>query len=316
MTYAKQASEGIVIIQLPKSGKCVKADLVTPKRKGAEAMYIGFTAQELNIMCKHYPEINTRHQQLVINEIRITFVLKYSYFDRLHRAIDNLPADVIDKIIISGKDDFTSNTVMKSLPPPVPPIKCVSRIVQLDLPLGQNQTLPSPQMRALTTIMNCKSDKAPVLIIGSFGTGKTRLLARTAYQILQHDHNSRVLICAHHQASADAFIECYFGKMYTNKWYIKVVRLIPPRYMIPNPELAMHYYTANELKDTRLMRTRLIVTTFLTSLHLIDRVPHKFFTHILLDEGAQSREPESIAPLCFADRNTKIVIAGDHKQVS
>ena len=39
------------------------------------------------------------------------------------------------------------------------------------------------------------------------------------------------------------------------------------------------------------------------------------FTHILLDEGAQSREPESIAPLCLADIDTKIIIVGDHKQV-
>ena len=316
MAYAKQASEGIVIIELPKSGEQVQADLLTPKRKGAEVMYIGFTAQELNILCKHYPEIKTRHQQLVIHEIRITFILKYSYFDRLHRVIDNLPTDVVDKIIVSGKDDFTSNAVMKSLPPPVPPIKCVSKIVQLDLPLGQNKTLPSPQMRALTTIMNCEPCKAPVLVIGSFGTGKTRLLARSAYQILQHHPDSRVLICAHHQASADAFIECYFGKMYANKWYIKAVRLIPPQYSIPNQKLAVHYYTINELKGARLMRTRLIVTTFLTSLHLLDHVSNEFFTHILLDEGAQSREPESIAPLCLANRNTKIVIAGDHKQVS
>ena len=316
MTYAKQASEGIVIIQLPKSGKRVQADLVTPKRKGAEAMYIGFTAQVLNIMCKHYPEINTRHQQLVINEIHITFVLKYSYFDRLHRAIDNLPTDVIDKIIISGKDDFTSNEVMKSLPPPVPPIKCVSRIVQLDLPLGQNQTLPSPQMRALTTIMNCESHKAPVLIIGSFGTGKTRLLARTAYQILRHNHNSRVLICAHHQASADAFIECYFGNMYANGWYTKALRLIPNGNYNYDPMYSVHYSTSKKISNKRLEEIHLVVTTFSTSLHLLDRVHKGFFTHILLDEGAQTREPESIAPLCLADRNTKIVIAGDHKQVS
>ena len=34
-----------------------------------------------------------------------------------------------------------------------------------------------------------------------------------------------------------------------------------------------------------------------------------------MDEGAQSREPEAVAPLTFASRDTKIIIAGDHKQV-
>ena len=34
-----------------------------------------------------------------------------------------------------------------------------------------------------------------------------------------------------------------------------------------------------------------------------------------MDEGAQTREPESVGPLCLANKETKIVIAGDHNQV-
>ncbi len=44
--------------------------------------------------------------------------------------------------------------------------------------------------------------------------------------------------------------------------------------------------------------------------------PPGFFTHILLDEGAQAREPEAVAPLSLATKDTKIVIAGDPQQVS
>ena len=39
------------------------------------------------------------------------------------------------------------------------------------------------------------------------------------------------------------------------------------------------------------------------------------FTHILIDEAAQALEPECVTPLVMVDRNTKIVLAGDHKQV-
>jgi superfamily I DNA and/or RNA helicase len=39
------------------------------------------------------------------------------------------------------------------------------------------------------------------------------------------------------------------------------------------------------------------------------------FTHILIDEAAQALEPECVTPLVMADGNTKIVLAGDHKQV-
>ena len=54
-----------------------------------------------------------------------------------------------------------------------------------------------------------------------------------------------------------------------------------------------------------------VVTTFLTAPSLRG----KNFTHILMDEGSQSREPEAIAPLCLADSSTKLVIAGDSHQV-
>ena len=40
------------------------------------------------------------------------------------------------------------------------------------------------------------------------------------------------------------------------------------------------------------------------------------FTHILIDEAAQAMEPECISPLLMADNATKIVLAGDHMQVS
>ena len=43
--------------------------------------------------------------------------------------------------------------------------------------------LDIPQVRALRTALACKP-KAPIVIIGSFGTGKTWLLAHLAFQIL------------------------------------------------------------------------------------------------------------------------------------
>lgn len=60
-----------------------------------------------------------------------------------------------------------------------------------------------------------------------------------------------------------------------------------------------------------------IVTTYMTSLQLLNVLNRDggFFTHVLLDEAAQVREPEAIAPLCLATHEAKIVIAGDRKQV-
>jgi superfamily I DNA and/or RNA helicase len=40
------------------------------------------------------------------------------------------------------------------------------------------------------------------------------------------------------------------------------------------------------------------------------------FSHILLDEAAQAMECEAIMPLALANEETRIVLAGDHMQVS
>ena len=58
-----------------------------------------------------------------------------------------------------------------------------------------------------------------------------------------------------------------------------------------------------------------VVTTFLTAHNIQSVVGKNVFTHILIDEGAQTREPETVAPLSMANRHTKIVIAGDNQQV-
>ena len=59
-----------------------------------------------------------------------------------------------------------------------------------------------------------------------------------------------------------------------------------------------------------------VVTMFLTLLHLVDVLGRDFF-HILIDEGAQARKPKSIAPLCLANGQTKILlIASDEQQVN
>lgn len=45
-------------------------------------------------------------------------------------------------------------------------------------------------------------------------------------------------------------------------------------------------------------------------------LPRGHFSHILLDEAAQAMECEAIMPLALADDTTRIVLAGDHMQLS
>ena len=300
ISYAKQASADRESIVLHFSFATVSADIVDAsslRQSDTEVLLIAFTKEELfKLINQHL----VNKSEIELENIYVSFTLKWFYFDRLHEALDKLSLKVLEKITPTCLEDFEDPYVFGNR-------------IRLKSPLDKLMQLDQTQMKALTTIMNCDPCKAPVLVIGSFGTGKTRLLARAAYEILHNYPNSHVLICAHHQASADTFVDNYFSKICINK---QVIRLIPQQMYQYNPKYETYYLTTKQLTKGKLEKTDLIVTTFSASLNLLKYVRKGFFTHILLDEGAQTREPETIAPLCLANSYTKIVIAGDHKQVS
>ena len=316
VSYAKQASEGKVTLVFPCSEKknlplkLEKLDIVgTSFTKGSERIYLGLQSLDVDVLIQLYPESKKADKDF--NDVKVTFVLKHSYFNRLHKAIDQLPKEIIAKLLPLHQSDFSNPYFDNYCSTHM--VDSVKNTVCLDKREGFVQ---NPQMFALHKILKSDPSKAPVLIVGSFGTGKTRLLARAAYQILHNDVNAKVLVCAHHQRSVDSLLENYFGKMIKEGWQCKgMVRLIPEGKYSYKQEFEEYYKTLSQVKNLNRGSLQLVLTTFSSSLSLL-RYPGKdHFTHILLDEGAQTREPESIAPLCLANSYTKIVIAGDHKQV-
>ena len=170
---------------------------------------------------------------------------------------------------------------------------------------------------ALKKLMACDNN-APFLLIGPSGTGKTRILATAATHFLRR-HSNRVLICISHMQSADAYIDNYFGPceefLHSYKKPVMPIRLAGKRYRyFGTYDHLLKRVGCSYTEKCEIRRSHLIVTTFLTAPYLID-LKVRCFSHILIDEGAQTREPEAIAPLGLADDSTKIVIAGDHLQV-
>lgn len=65
------------------------------------------------------------------------------------------------------------------------------------------------------------------------------------------------------------------------------------------------------------MKYRIVVVTLSISMELASlELPKGYFTHIFLDEAAQAMECEAIMPLALAGETTRIVLAGDHMQMS
>ena len=238
-----------------------------------------------------------------IFEFDIKFEVKHSYFDSLHYSVDKISDEALKRIVPCA-NDFKRGLDLSRIPR--------STYFQ--------HKLDYFQFTALQTMVFSRST-APVLIPGPFGSGKTRLLSvATEYFIENSKEKCRVLLCCHHQDSADIFMQQYFLPMLQNRknpWKVDIVRVTSETHSKKNQQYFTSFNEFEKMKDIYLSKPYLVVvTTFLTALRMSDFVPLDFFTHILIDEGAQAREPECIAPLCMANKNTRIVIVGDSKQVS
>lgn len=291
LAYAKQASEGSTIIlneSIQIKTEHVRASI--PRDLNPNSIVFGLNESE----AQKLTEYRSTSGQLYIhpNCLQVKFEVKHLYFDGLRQALSKLSDAGVQKMV-PQISDFANTSVEQFMPakPPYPEL-----------------SLDSYQRRALFTILNC-SPGAPVLITGPFGTGKTRLLVRAAYEILRIPGN-RVLMCAHHQNSVDTFID-YFGEISWRKPR-NVVRIILNKdYISKNePKYPQFFKTRSEIRNVN--KYDLVATTLGTSHRLNSQ---REFTYILIDEGAQTREPETISPLCFATERTKVVIAGDHLQV-
>ena len=282
--YARQAATQI---KLTIDGITVCAN-ITRKTKELDTIEAEFTDKKIYHSFKSKFTSSTQ-------TMPVCFIVKHLYFKNLHTSLDRIDRGIINRLIPNSL-----KPEQKEFPrTPYPKVE----FLWLD---------KEYQLLALKKLMAC-DNSVPFLLTGPFGTGKTRVLATAAINFLKRPAN-RVLICTSHLHSADAYIDNYFGPMTTNNTLplnVNPVRLVGKNYNYSGSYEGLIKRTCYDWQVAEIMQSRLIITTSLTA----PQLKGKCFTHILIDEGAQTREPETIAPLGLADDNTKIVIAGDHLQV-
>lgn len=300
IAYATQASEAVYLIT--PDGQEVKAEILRDNYNHTENnLYICFDKNS-NI-CNSSEGIEAQ------------FEVKHFFFDSLHEALDNLPDDVM-KRLVPKCDNFTEEVRAEGLSTLGNIPKDYASILHLN-------SIEYDHQQALQVALSCQPNAPPVLVTGAFGSGKTCFLASVAYCFISEAKRyTRILICAHHQATADTIMENYFGPMLEHKTTplkIEVVRITSRNYRMTGKKYHKWYCSLWDFRESahyyRNSSKLVVITTFLTSLQLKRSFPQDFFTHILIDEGAQAREPEAVAPLCHASSMTKIIIAGDPQQV-
>uniref|UniRef100_G1PQE3 3'-5' exoribonuclease HELZ2 n=1 Tax=Myotis lucifugus TaxID=59463 RepID=G1PQE3_MYOLU len=163
---------------------------------------------------------------------------------------------------------------------------------------------------------------APLLIYGPFGTGKTYTLAMASLEVIRQPH-TKVLICTHTNSAADIYIQEHFHSyvssghpeatplrvMYTDRPPSQTDAATLQYCCLTEDRRAFRPPTRAELEQHRI-----VVATTSQAREL--RVPAGFFSHILIDEAAQMLECEALTPLRYALPGTRVVLAGDHMQVT
>lgn len=300
IAYATQASQGLFFVD-----ECSHEDICSVNimsvnfRKVGNKLFVSLSSQDL-CQLKAKCSLVRRDQY----SVGVEFEVKHSYFNTLHRAVVNLPQHMIKKLLPT-KDVFSSHLLG----------------IRLDQSCGYPMLeLDANQLLALQAIVQCTT-AAPVIIAGPFGSGKTRILARAAYQLIEEGLRARritrILMCAHHSATTQAYILNYLQPVFQHRWQRAGVELVQMDRQAQYGQSKWLYKSILELKKERYHYKQakfvVIVTTFTSSMHL--DVLGSYFTHILLDEAAQVREPEAIAPLSLGMRDSKVVAAGDNMQV-
>ncbi|KAK6630750.1 hypothetical protein RUM44_002919 [Polyplax serrata] len=167
----------------------------------------------------------------------------------------------------------------------------------------------------------------PILIIGPFGTGKTYTLAQAIKQLLMQPE-ARVLVCTHSNSAADLYIKDYLHpyveagheearplRIYYQKRWVATVNSVVQKYCLIEMVSGIRTFKIPTLEDV--LKHRIVVVTLSISMYLSTLGLKKgHFSHILLDEAAQAMECEAIMPLALANEKTRIVLAGDHMQLS
>ena len=291
VVYVQQAATDV---EITVGRTTVRAEIAnyTVSKKGQDVVKVIFKDEE------DYYRLKPKVDKTKSITVSVHFVLKHSYFRDLHKSLDRVKLRtihcLIPEVLPSEQNDL----------PPIPMPDTALWMLDKDY-----------QLVALKKMMAC-DNSAPFLLTGPFGTGKTKILATAAFQFIKRRSN-RVLICTSHLQSADAYIDKYFGpcEKSLQSYNVNPVRVVGRKYRYSGKYNHLVIRKGCSSKEKlQIRRSRLIVTTFLTAPYLID-LKVSCFTHILIDEGAQTREPETIAPLGLSDDNTKIVIAGDHMQV-
>ena len=238
--------------------------------------------------------------------ITFEFSEDFTHLAKCHAAVECFKRRQLNYLLFPSNQTYYPNTKSFTCQPP----------------LEKMTTELNPQQVSAMEAILLSESVLPVIIAGPFGTGKTLLLSQAAEYLVKHSKRCHILICALTNSAANVYLEHFHGGMPPHGSH-KILRLvykkrnfIPPgnlqKYFLYDPSIKeFKYPTESDAKDYHIIVTTLGLAQELLKLKLTGH-----FTHIFIDEAAQMTVPEVMMALSLASNTTKVVMAGDHMQVS
>ncbi|XP_033251414.1 putative helicase mov-10-B.2, partial [Drosophila miranda] len=195
--------------------------------------------------------------------------------------------------------DCNLPSLMQIQPPPpqAPP----AHISLLNETIGDNEE----QLEAVQTIVAGPNPKAPFIVFGPPGTGKTTTIVEAILQVRLRRPQSRILVTAGSNSACDTiamklceYIEGNFRLMFLREK--KVLKLVPPL-LLNNSNCSDHLF--KHLRVRNVITYTIIVATLVTVGRLANDGFGDFFTHIFIDEAGASTEPETIMGIVGVKKN-------------
>ena len=238
--------------------------------------------------------------------IALEFSEDFTYLAQCHAAVECFKRHNLDYLLFPSNQVYYPNT--KSF-------TCQS-------PLKEWSTKLNPQQVSAMEAILLSESVLPVVIAGPFGTGKTFLLSQAAEYLVNYSKHCHILICTYTNSAANVYLE-YFHQRISSNRDCKILRLVyKPQKYVPPPHLQKYFlYNSSNMEyhlptKPQAEKYHIIVTTLAMAQEILQLKLTNHFTHIFIDEAAQMTIPEVMMALSLASNTTKVVLAGDHMQVS
>ncbi|XP_034833904.1 putative helicase MOV-10 [Maniola hyperantus] len=239
----------------------------------------------------------------------IRFLMSRVPMERMHEAVNTV---------------FSSKQDCRVFPTPSARRIPLKRITKFYNPLIESN---AEQKSAVEHIVSGTSGKAPYIVFGPPGTGKTMTIVEAIIQLVVQKPSNRVMVCTDSNMAADhiAMMLLQYNKQLnisnfllransqSREWTVMPAALAP----VSNGTSYDNFYSVS---NTQVSLYRVFITTLLHAAKYgsaRSQASHKLqVTHLFIDEAAQASEPATLVPVSsLLSPNGHLILAGDPKQL-